>query len=93
VEVDVEADLVLQLFVIALFCGSTACWILKIDDALPSVLSAGLAGVYIEPWLRVTAGPKLFDHHLLACMAGAVIAAFLLGLAQSIFTVWWARAR
>ena len=88
-----EADLVLQLFVIALFCGSTACWILKVDDALPSVLGAGLAGVYIEPWLRLTSGPKLFDHYLLACMAGAVIAAFVLGLAQSVIGNWWVRAR
>ncbi len=88
-----EADLILQLFVIALFCGSTACWLLKIDDALPTVLSAGLAGIYIEPWLRVTAGPKLFDHYLLACLAGALMAAFVLGLAQSVVSVWWARAR
>lgn len=88
-----EADLVLQLFVIALFCGSTACWILKIDDALPSVLTAGLAGIYIEPWLRMTSGPKLFDHYLLACMTGAMIAAFVLGLAQSVLANWWARAR
>lgn len=88
-----EADLILQLFVIALFCGSTACWLLKMDDALPSVLSAGLAGIYIEPWLRVSVGPKLFDHYVLACMAGALIAAFVLGLSQSILAVWWARAR
>lgn len=86
-----EADLVLQLFVIALFSGSTACWLLKIDDALPSVLSAGLAGVYIEPWLSLSRGPELFDHSLLACLVGAVIAAFFLGLGQQIFTNWWAR--
>jgi hypothetical protein len=92
-KITVEADLILQLFVIALFCGSTACWILKLDDALPSVLSAGLAGIYIEPWLRLSSGPKLFDHYLLACMAGAVIAAFFIGLGQSIFSVWWTRAR
>jgi hypothetical protein len=84
----VEAALVLQLFVIALFSGSTACWILKIDDALPSVLTAGIAGIYIEPWLNLARGPKLFDHWLVACMAGAVIAAFVLGLAQSIYSAW-----
>ena len=88
-----EAYLVLQLFVIALFSGSTACWILKVDDALPSILTAGLAGVYIEPWLNFERGPELFDHSLLACMVGAVIAAFVLGLAQSTLTVWWAKTR
>lgn len=88
-----EADLVLQLFVIALFSGSTACWILKVDDALPSVLAAGLAGIYIEPWLHLERGPELFDHSLLACLAGAVIAAFVLGLSQSFFSSWWAKAR
>ena len=88
-----EADLVLQLFVIALFSGSTACWILKVDDALPSVLTAGLAGIYIEPWLHLERGPELFDHSLLACMVGAVLAAFVLGLTQGVITVWWAKAR
>ncbi len=86
-----EADLVLQLFVIALFSGSTACWILKVDDALPSVLAAGLAGVYIEPWLHLETGPELFDHSLFACLIGAAIAAFVLGLGQATFGSWWAR--
>ena len=84
-----EADLVLQLFVIALFSGSTACWILKIDDALPSVLTVGLAGVYIEPWIHLEKGPELFDHSLFACLIGAAIAAFFLGLGQSILKGWW----
>jgi len=78
-----ETWLVAELLVIALFSGSVACWLLKVDDTLPVVLGAGAVGVYLEPWISLRIGPSLFDYSLLSCLAGAVAAAFFLGIVQS----------
>ena len=77
-----------QLFVIALFSGSTACWLLKLDDTIPLTLGAGIAGVYIEPWISLSIGPELFDHSVLSCLAGAVAVAFVLGILRSVADAW-----
>lgn len=73
-----------ELLVLALFAGSTACWLLRVDDTLTLTLTSGFAGVYLEPWINLNVGPELFDHSLLSCLAGAVAAAFLFALLQSV---------
>jgi len=83
-----EAMVIGQLTVIVLFAGSTACWLLKLEDTLPFVLVAGLVGVYLEPWLAMNTGPNLFDHSLVSCLAGAVAAAFALGTLQSLIAIF-----
>ena len=79
-----ESWIIGQLLVLALFAGSTACWLLKVDDTLPFTLGSGIAGVYFEPWISLGVGPQLFQHSLLSCLAGAVLVAFLLGILQSV---------
>ncbi|GIW39569.1 MAG: hypothetical protein KatS3mg076_0146 [Candidatus Binatia bacterium] len=87
-EFGIDARTLGELLVVVLFCGSTACWLLRLDDTLLLVLLSGTAGLYLEPRLRLDVGPLLFDHSLLACTAGAVATAFLLGLALSLLQVW-----
>ncbi len=83
-----ESRLLTELFLTAIFCGSIACWLLKVEDTLIMTLGAGALGIYIEPWIGIDIGPKLFDYHLLSSLIGAVIAAFVLGILHSVVRAW-----
>lgn len=83
-----EAAALGQVTIIALFAGSTACWLLKLEDTFLFVLAAGFLGIYLEPWMAVALGPELFHHSLLSCLGGAVVAAFSLGTLQSLIAIF-----
>jgi hypothetical protein len=88
-----EVSFLGQLMLVAVFCGSLACWLLKVDDTLPLTLGAGSVGLYLEPWVSLGIGPDLFEYSLLSCLVGALAGAFILGTLQSALKGWAAPAR
>jgi len=66
----------LEFLIIGLASGGIASFLVRTDLPISWIAVAGVLGAAVEPWVPLRWGPYLFDHCLLTCIAGSVVAIY-----------------